>query len=67
MSVRERGRRILAAATCLVVVGVACVPIVGCPKKSIKSEQDMPAKAKAKAEQMRKEGMPAKVGGKQGQ
>jgi len=59
MNVGKWGRQVLARAACLAMVGTACLPVVGCGRKEMKSEADMPAKAKAKAEQMRNEGMKA--------
>jgi len=64
MNVGKWGRQLLAGAACLAMVGTVCLPVAGCGRrKEIKGEADMPAKAKAKAEQMRKEGMKAGVKG----
>ena len=58
MAVGRWARRLIAGAACLAMMGLVCLPVVGCAKATrLKGESEMPAKAKAKAEQMREEGM----------
>ena len=61
MNVRKWARRLIARAVCLVMIGVVCVPVIGCARsKTTKGEHELPEKAKAKSAQMREEGMEGK-------
>lgn len=58
MNVLRWGRRLIGRVVCLLIIGAACLPVIGCGRKGgTAQEEGMPPEAKALRDQTQEEGM----------